>query len=422
MKKFSYLCIGYDGEEVSGFLFADSDEAARIKLMGQGLKIIRVDLCETSDSTDSDSGRDEAAEITEFEVVSLEDFGKSVWSTEPDSLDTVRKSSQYQIQGLPLSASLRTLSEEAPSRSLARTFERMAVDLEQGRTPEETFQHYLQSVPQNLSSLIRVSASTGKLESVIEDYIESERLLKQSRHKLLTVLSYAAFLILGSLILFYFLFAFILRSFKELLLDLGTELPGLTISMFRISDVLSKHGVKIMLITLGSTLLIWFSFDFLRMQAARRRIINLIPVFGAILSNTAIAQFCRILAGLIDAGVKLPDALTLAAQMTRDPNLIAGCEILIKQTHAGFSLMESAQSSPHFNKSFIHLFRWQDQPQIFVESLRASSNIYQAKADMKTGTLIFILQPVLIIGMLFLIGIPILALYMPLIKALKDLA
>ena len=84
--------------------------------------------------------------------------------------------------------------------------------------------------------------------------------------------------------------------------------------------------------------------------------------------------------------------------------------------------MESAQTSPHFNKSFIHLFRWQDQPQLFVESLRASSNVYQAKAEMKTGTLIFILQPVLIVGMLLLLGIPILALYMPLIKVLHDLA
>lgn len=422
MKKFSYLCIRYDGEEVSGFLFADSDEAARIKLMGQGLKIIRVDLCETADSTDSDSGRDEAAEITEFEKASLEDFGKTIWSSEPDYLDTIRKSSQHQIQGLPLSASLRTLSEESPSRSLARTFEKMAVDLEQGRTTEQTFQNYLQSVPQNLSSLIRVSARTDKLESVIEDYIESERLLKQSRHKLLAVFFYSATLILGSFLLFYYLMTIVLGSYKVLLLDLGTELPGLTVSMLRISDVLTNYGIKIVLVTLVSILLIWFSFDFLKMRAMRRRLINRIPVFGTILRNTSVAQFCRILAGLIDARVTLPEALTLAAQMTRDPNLIAGCEILIKQTNAGFSLMESAQSSPHFTKSFIHLFRWQDQPQIFVESLRASSNIYQAKADLKTGSLFIILQPILIIGMLILLGFPILAVYLPMLRMLKDLA
>ncbi|QDV21405.1 Type II secretion system protein F [Gimesia panareensis] len=421
MKQFSYLCIGYDGEEVSGFLSADSDESARIKLMGQGLKIVRVDLCETADSTDTASGRDEAAEITEFEGVSLEDFGKTIWSTQPDYLDTIRKSSQHQIQGLPLSASMRTLSEESPSRSLARTFEKMALDLEQGRTTEQTFQEYLQSVPQNLSSLIRVSASTDKLESVIEDYIESERLLKQSRHKLLAALFYSAILILGSFILFYFLMTIILGSYKVLMLDLGIELPGLTILMIKTSDVIANYGIKILLITLGSALLVWFSFDFLRMRAMRRRMINRIPVFGTILSNTSVAQFCRILAGLIDARVKLPEALTLAAQMTRDPNLIAGCDILIKRTNAGFSLMESAQSSPHFTKSFIHLFRWQDQPQIFVESLRASSNIYQAKADLKTGTLIFILQPVLIIGMLILLGIPIVAVYLPMLKMLKNL-
>jgi len=150
--------------------------------------------------------------------------------------------------------------------------------------------------------------------------------------------------------------------------------------------------------------------------------LNQIPMLGGILSSTSISQFCRIMAGLIDARVKLPEALTLAAQLTRDPNLIAGCEILIKRSNAGFSLMESGQSSPHFSKSFIHIFHWQDRPQVFVESLRASSNIYQAKANLKTGTLIFILQPVMIASMLFLLGLPIVAIYLPMIKLLNDLS
>lgn len=422
MKKFAYLCIGNDGQEVSGFLYADSDESARIRLMEQGLKVIRVDLCESNGSDEVTSSTDEVVEITEFEEEPLTVYGKSVWNTEPDYLDSLRSSQQIQIQGLPLSASLRTLAEESPSISLARTFRKMARELEQGRTAEETFEKHLPSVPQNLSTLIRVAANTDKLESVIEDYLESERLLRQSRHKLSVSFFYSALFFCGSFLLFYFLMTIVLGSFKTLLEDFGTELPRLTTFMLGISGILTDHGFKIICTMLGGTLLIWFSFDLLKMRALRRRILNRIPILGGILSSTSISQFCRIMAGLIDARAKLPEALTLASQLTRDPNLIAGCEILIKRSNAGFSLMESAQSSPHFTKSFIHIFRWQDRPQVFVESLRASSNIYQAKANLKTGTLIFILQPVMIASMLFLLGLPIVAIYLPMIKLLNDLS
>lgn len=422
MKQYSYLCINSDGQEVSGFVNARSDESARIKLMEQGLKIVRVDLIESDQTPDSEFSDGDAVDITEFEGESLEDYGKAVWDVSTDYLDSIRNKRQPQIEGLPLSASLRTLAEESLSISLARTFQRMALDLEQGRSQEDTFQRHLQSVPQNLATLIHVSAGTEKLESVIEDYIASERQRRQARHKLLTSFFYSIVLILGSLILFYFLMTIIVGNFKSLFEDFGTELPGLTVLMISVADLLTKHGIKIAFIVIGGMSLIWFSFDFLKKRALRRRLLNQIPVFGSILSNTSISQFCRMLAGLIDARVKLPEALMLAAQMTRDPNLIAGCEVLIKRTNAGFSLMESAQSSPHFTKSFIHIFRWQDHPQVFVESLRASSNIYQTKADLKTGTLIFILQPVLISGMLFLLGIPIVAIYLPMIKLLNDLS
>lgn len=422
MKQYSYLCIGHDGQEVSGFLYADSDESARIRLMEQGLKVIRVDFCDSDESNEVASETDEVAEITEFEAEPLAGYGKSVWNTEPEYLDSLRNSPQFQIQGLPLSASLRTLAEESPSISLARTFQKMARELEQGRTAEETFEKHLPSVPQNLSALIRVAANTDKLESVIEDYLESERLLRQSRHKLSVSFFYSALFFCGAFLLFYFLMTIVLASFRTLFEDFGTELPRLTTFMLGISEILTDYGFQIIFTMLGCILLFWFSFDLLRMRALRRRILNRIPIFGGILSSTSISQFCRIMAGLIDARVKLPEALTLAAQLTRDPNLIAGCKILIKRCNAGFSLMESAQSSPHFTKSFVHIFRWQDRPQVFVESLRASSNIYQAKANLKTGTLIFILQPVMIASMLFLLGLPIVAIYLPMIKLLNDLS
>jgi|GEM_PF-2056414 len=423
MNRYSYICIGEEGQEKKGFLQAVNDESARIKLMEQGLKIVRVDLCLTNELTTSDSSvAAEPAEITDFAIDQLSEYGKAAWNSESEFIDITPKVSQFITHGIPLSASMRTLAEETRSRKLSHAFQNIAIDLEQGKTAEDSFTQYLNDVPQNLESLIRAGAQTGKLESIMEDYIESQRLLAQSRHKIMTSLFYTGVLIFGSFLLFYFLMVTVVGNYKKILFDFGTELPGLTLLVMSVSDFMAQYGVRTMFWLILISVGIWFSFDLFQMRGTRRRLLNAIPIFGSILNYTSIAQFCRMLATMIDAKIKLPEALELAAQSTRDPNLIEGCEILKKRIYEGFNLTEVSIETPHFSKSFAHIFRWQDRPELFIDSLRASSNIFQAKANMKTGSLVFALQPIVVAGVLLIIGIPVIALFMPLIKLLNDLS
>lgn len=424
MNRYSYVCIGHDGQEMRGFLEAVNDESARIKLMEQGLKILRVDYYSSDKllTTEEPSTVSEPLEIIDFQSNQLSKYGKAAWNTESEFIDFVSRGSEFQTHGIPLSASLRTLAEETPSKKLTRELQNIAEDLEHGKTPEDSFEQHLKNVPQNLESLIRAGAQSGKLESIIEDYIESQRLLAQSRHRILTSLFYTSVLVFGSFLLFYFLLVTVVSNFKSLFLDFGTELPSITILAFSISDVFSQFGIQIVVYPIIFVLGFWYSFDLLKLQAVRRRLLNLIPIFGSILSYTSIAQFCRMLASIIEANIKLPKAIELAADSTRDPNLIAGCQILKKRMADGSNLTQATSEIPNFNKNFVYLFRWQDQPKIFIDSLRASSNIFQAKANMKTGSLVFALKPLVLTGVMLTVGMLIFALIMPLIKLLNDLS
>ncbi len=424
MNRYSYICIRNDGQEMKGFLQAVSDESARIQLMEQGLKVVRVDQCSSDElsTIEEISTVAEPLEIIDFQSNQLSDYGKAAWNTESEFIDIVSKSSEFKVHGLPLSASLRTLAEETPSKKLARELLKIADDLEQGKTSEDSFDRHLKNVPQNLESLIRAGAQTGKLESIIEDYIESQRLLAHARHRILTSLFYTSVLVFGSFLLFYFLMVTVVGSFKSIFYDFGTELPSITILVISLSEIFSQYGLQTIAILTILALGLWFSFDLLKLQATRRRLLNLIPIFGSILSYTSIAQFCRMLATIIEANIKLPKAIELAADSTRDPNLIAGCEILKKRIADGSSLAQATTEIPNFSKSFVHLFRWQDQPEIFIDSLRASNNIFQAKANMKTGSLVFALQPLVLAGVMLSIGVLLVALIMPLFQLLNDLS
>ncbi|HBL47637.1 type II secretion system F family protein [Gimesia sp.] len=420
MSRYSYSCLNKEGQELQGIIEAASDESARIKLMEQGLKILRVDLLLSE--SDIDAGKSERLEIENFECVQLSDFGKAAWYSDSEYVSDLPNFSQPEIHGIPLSASFLTLAEETSSRKLSRIFQNIANDLEQGMPPEDSLGRNLNSIPHHLESIILAGAQTAHLESIIEDYIESQRCLAQSRHKIQISLFYSGVLIAASFLLLYFLMVTVVASFESIFEGFGTELPSLTVLAFQISDLLSEHGLQILGWFLLLSVAFWFGFDLFKLQPVRRRLINKIPVFGGILSNTSYAQFCRMLATMTEAKIYLPDAIELSAKTTNDPNLIAGCQVLKSRMKEGLSLSETSSGIPQFSKSFIHIFRWQDRPDIFIDSLRASSNIFQAKANMKTGSLVFALQPIILAGILIIITFPIGAIYLPLIKLLNDLS
>ena len=422
MSRYSYSCLNKEGQELQGIIEAASDESARIKLMEQGLKILRVDLLLSESDIDIDAGKSERLEIEIFECVQLSDFGKAAWYSESEYVSDLPNFSQPEIHGIPLSASFLTLAEETSSRKLSRIFQNIANDLEQGIPPEDSFGRNLNSIPHHLESLILAGAQTKHLESIIEDYIESQRYLAQSRHKIQISLFYSGVLIAASFLLLYFLMVTVVASFESIFEGFGTELPSLTVLAFQISDLLSEHGLQILGWFLLLSVAFWFGFDLFKLQPVRRRLINKIPVFGGILSNTSYAQFCRMLATMTEAKIYLPDAIELSAKTTNDPNLIAGCQVLKSSMKEGLSLSETSSGIPQLSKSFIYIFRWQDRPEIFIDSLRASSNIFQAKANMKTGSLVFALQPIILAGILIIITFPIGAIYLPLIKLLNDLS
>lgn len=420
MNQYSYICIDGDGQKVEGLLQADNDESARIKLMEQGLKIIRVDLCTNDELFDaSKSMADESLEIIDFQEDQPFEFDQAAWNSELDFIDISSKGSHFTVHGLPLSASLRTLAEETSSKKIASEFRKIAVDLEQDTTIEDSLAQRLKKIPDNLESLIRAGIQTDKLEIIIEDYIESQRFLTQSRHKVLTSLFYSIFLILFTFLLFYFLMVVVVSNYKSIFADFGLGLPAITELTFYISDFISQYGLQLVgfltLISMG----VWFSFDLFKMQAFRRQLLNTIPFFGGILSYTSIAQFCRMLATLIEAKIRLPEAIELAAGVTKDPNLIAGCQVLTQRIAKGINIDIVSKEIFHFPRYFASLFRWQDRTEIFIDSLRTSSNIFQAKATAKTGALVFVVQPLVLIGIILIIGVPVLALIIPLFKLLN---
>jgi len=196
----------------------------------------------------------------------------------------------------------------------------------------------------------------------------------------------------------------------------------MTVIVIEVSHVLVNHGLLLFggLVLLGSVAVSIYLFAFDRLT--RRQWICMIPIVGGLLKYGALARFSHLLAILVENGVPLPAALTLAGEGAGDAELQAAGWLIAADVEAGEPLDRAAYNTASVPSMLVEAMTWHKQPDVFADALRALSEMYEARAFAQTGLIAAVWQPVVLVISGSVIGFTVIALFMPLVKLLNDLS
>lgn len=402
MARFRYTAADADGKSVSGFVESDSIEQARKQLESQGLSAVEI---EPEDETATAAPRSVQAEATS-------------------------QAGQLMAAGMPLSAGLRALAEETDSRPLARVLSKMADRLDAGDDINEVFSGESLQVPAYLKGLIHAGTQMGDLAGGIEHYVQFGRLRAKIRSRVRVSLAYPLALLSISLLVMFGALFLILPQFKSIFDGFGVELPWLTSTMLNLST-LTVRAVEWWPITLACGVLLPVLAAFVKNlfgPPAWRRFLYIVPLFGPTLRYGALAEYCHLLAILIDHGLPLPDALHLAGEGVSDWNLREGSYILSKQVEAG-SLPGQGDAVSQFPRDILNVMSWDmsgagdgQSDQSPGDVLRGAGEIYSAHAEVHSRTITAAMEPAAIFLVTCLVSLLVVAMFMPMVKLLNDLS
>jgi type II secretory pathway component PulF len=90
----------------------------------------------------------------------------------------------------------------------------------------------------------------------------------------------------------------------------------------------------------------------------------------------------------------------------------------------GVSVLDAVRVTETFPRELLPVFRWTEphQRELFVEALQGAAEIYAGRSQMNSGIVAVVLEPVTMFGIAFFVGLIAIALFLPLIKLLNDLA
>jgi type II secretory pathway component PulF len=324
--------------------------------------------------------------------------------------------------GLPLPSGLRALRDELPKGRLRNVVGELADRLDRGESMEVAFEALGNRLPAYLRGLMLAGTRSGKLGVVLGDFVSYAQVGVALQRALLLSLAYPMMLLCLFGLFMAFVCLVLVQGFKAIFLDFGVDLPWITRDLIHISDLVTHAGWGIfwgpIVLALAGLLVARLLLE----PESRRRMLCRIPLIGSIWRLTALAEWTRFLGLLIDSNVTMVEAMPMAAECSRDADLIAASRRASRILEHGGSLSMALASSSVFPDGLTRLLRWAEENGATVQALALVAEMFEAQARGQSRYIGSVIGIVAAIFVFWGCALTIVALFFPLITLISKLS
>jgi len=400
MAQFFYAARDPEGKRVQGILSADSRTAVVRILRDRHLLPIELrDLREQKQATRTSGKRGNKGRIS---LVELALFSRTVATM----LDA----------GIPIIATL----EDFASQTINRFFAGVLITLKNDIREGSSFSQALAGFPSVFSplyiSMVRSGEESGSLVEVMGELsTELEEQLTLIR-KIRQAVSYPVVILSFFIGVVSFVFLYLIPKFQSVFQQFGADLPVFTKIILKVSQFSLKFSpLLLVVLVLSGFFFSWYH----RLPRGRRQIDALkfkLPVFGQLLLKISLSRFSRSLATLLKGGVSITVALEIVSKTAGNAVIEETIDRVRKGVIAGELLGREMKKHRVFPSLLVRMVSVGEETGRLDDMLRRIAQFFRDEVDATLSILASILEPILIIGLGVIVGIVIMAIYLPIFK------
>ncbi|MBN2788268.1 MAG: type II secretion system F family protein [Paludibacteraceae bacterium] len=263
---------------------------------------------------------------------------------------------------------------------------------------------------------IKIGEETGRIAEVLEDLTSYyTRMIKQNR-QLVSVFSYPILVLITAFVAVFFMLNVMVPKFQDIFNRSNAELPGLTKKIMQLSQFTSENfGIFFLFIV--SIIVFIYS---IRKKETYRRISSSIalklPYFGNIIRMMVQQKLFQTLALLTASKITLSQALQLVRQMTTFYPMQKALEKMENDILHGKSLHESMEECSIFDQRANSLVKVGEEVNKLEDIFTTLNKQYAEQLEHSIGMLGDLLEPILIIFIGLLVGVILVAMYLPMFQ------
>ncbi len=426
MPTYTFTAMDSKGKEQTGTIEAKNQEAALASIREKNLFPTRVEEAgqdkKSKSKTPAPSKKKAAAKSSMMKMeLRMPSFFQRV---KPKQLMTYTRQLATLINaGLPLMRGLQVILKQEKHPMLNRATTDVVESIQSGSTFAEALSQHPRIFNRLYVNMVKAGELGGVMDVVLERLAEFMEKAQRIRNKVVSAMVYPIVVLIMAVGILTFLMIVIIPRFEAIFDDLLGDggLPMLTQVVLNISRTFAQRapfvilGVIILVIlikVIGKTSWGRYGLDWMKLR---------MPIFGVLLSKTAIARFTRTLGTLMTSGVPVLQALNIVRDTSGNEVIARAVNVIHDSVKEGENMAPPIQSTGIFPPMVVSMVEVGEETGELPEMLMKIADNYDDEVDNTVAGLTSIIEPLLIVFLALIVGTIVIALFLPLISIIGQI-
>lgn len=397
MPNFKYIAKDNEGKAITGYVDASNQAEVIGLLRKKNLIIITVE--ETAAG---------------FRLPSL--FARKKKIKLDDLVLFSRQLATMVDAGIPLVGALDILGEQIDNKAFGSIIINVRNDIETGSSLSDAMAKHKKIFSSLFINMVKAGEASGMLDEILDRLAEYMEKTSALQKKIKSALVYPAIVSLMAISITLLLLLKVIPIFKTIFEGFGAELPGPTMFLINLSDILQKYffGVAIII-----ALVLFLVSRYVQTEKGRLikdSIMLKLPVFGMLFKKVAISKFTRTLSTLIKSGVPILSALEIVGKTADNKVVENAIDNVRANVREGEGIAEPLAKSKIFPPMVTRMVMVGEQSGELEKMCSKIATFYDEQVDASVTALTSLIEPLIIAFLGLIIGSIVICMFLPIFK------
>ncbi|KRS21352.1 type II secretion system protein F [Alishewanella sp. WH16-1] len=344
-------------------------------------------------------------------------FGDEKRITAMDIAVVTRQIATMLGAGVPLVQSIDLIANGSDNKSLRTLMQKISVKIQAGLPLSDTLREHPKYFDDLYCDLVKSGEQSGALDKIFDRIAIYKEKAEALKSKIKKAMFYPAAVVVVAGIVTSILLIFVVPQFAEIFGSFGAELPGFTLFVLGISELMQKYWWVVLGAIIVAGYLTGKGYNNnLQFRTACDAMLLKAPVFGMILNKAAVARYARTLSTTFAAGVPLIEALESAAGASGNEIYKKAILDVRDEVSSGNQMHFAMKQTDRFPEMVIQMVSIGEESGSLDSMLSKVANIYEQEVDDAVDGLTALLEPLIMAVLGVIIGGLIIAMYLPIFQ------
>ncbi|MEM7233360.1 MAG: type II secretion system F family protein [Planctomycetota bacterium] len=318
--------------------------------------------------------------------------------------------------GVPLLKALQVVAGQMESETWKSVLDQVTDDLQRGESLGESLRRFPRCFPKHYVHLVEVGEISGQLDRVLEQLALHGEKQIDTRGRIRSALAYPAFLLFSCVGVIGFLMVFVLPKVSKMFTRASLELPTVTRIAMGASTFMKENIILLMLGAVAGVTAIVVTRTRPAMQNFWSRVALNMPCLGMLYQKYIMANYCRTLALLNQAGVSILVSLEVARNGLNNTVLRDFFVTVEANLQEGESLGAELSKSAYVPEMVSSMIGVGEETGRLSDMLQNVTRFYERDIDQTIQILPKIVEPLVIVMMTGVVALIATSVFLPLSK------